>query len=488
MADTKLTQTQVIAAIKAERDKAAGFSIPTMGIQANATDAQIAADAAAIRSQSELDAFIKTGYLPTHGFAAGALAAVDGKPRGQSVNPVLGGAAFGGPLKAGARAAAEFTAAKFARKAVPATVKEIATQIAKINPAWTEEQVTAFATEQAAAEAAGAASKTGRIAAAAKWSRNHKIAATAIAGGTLAVGSKLAGSAQPKPALDATNPGQADALNALATANANGVDVNSILKNPLFAGLKLNANNLATTMGAAGYDTTGGFVGLNGVGIHTGESKTVSGGMYVGSQFQPAKNEPEVVSLAEWNKRFPADAAGLAALRKKYESAGLSFSADPMKAFAELKSSWNASGQTALDYSRAGHNMTPWDILNMQKSFSGGGGSQTQTTVDTSQMTETDIKALAKRQLAVSLGLNDIDDKTFQSVLKTIRANEKKKPTTTTSTTIGNKTTRNTVQGYGQADVLKDVEAYAKTDPRYSDFQTADVFGTALNKALGLRA
>jgi hypothetical protein len=125
-------------------------------------------------------------------------------------------------------------------------------------------------------------------------------------------------------------------------------------------------------------------------------------------------------------------------------------------------------------------------------------------------MAEADVRTITKQQLAKSLGLSAVDDKTFKDILSIVRKNEAKRPTKSVRTTTGNTTRVNTTPGYGQSDVLADVEAYAKKDPRYTDFQTADVladveeyakkdpryaefqtanvFGQGLTQALGLKA
>jgi hypothetical protein len=110
------------------------------------------------------------------------------------------------------------------------------------------------------------------------------------------------------------------------------------------------------------------------------------------------------------------------------------------------------------------------------------------TTIDVSPMAETDIKNTAKRQLAQSLGLASVDDKMYKDILAIVRKKEAKNPTKTVRTTTGNTTRVKTTPGYGPSDVLADVEAYAKQDPRYAEFQTADVFGNAIVKALGLKS
>jgi hypothetical protein len=124
----------------------------------------------------------------------------------------------------------------------------------------------------------------------------------------------------------------------------------------------------------------------------------------------------------------------------------------------------------------------------MQKGLSGAGGSQTSIVYDTSPIAEGDIRSIAKRQLAQSLGLASVDDKQFKDILAIVRKKEAKSPTKTVTTTTGKVTRRNTTPGYGTSDVLADVEEYAKKDPRYSEFQTANVFGQGLVQALGLKA
>jgi hypothetical protein len=84
--------------------------------------------------------------------------------------------------------------------------------------------------------------------------------------------------------------------------------------------------------------------------------------------------------------------------------------------------------------------------------------------------------------------LANIDDAMYKDIVSIVRKNEAKRPTKTVRTTTGNTTKVKTTPGYGTSDVLADVEEYAKKDPRYAEFQTADVFGNAMIKALGLKA
>ena len=153
----------------------------------------------------------------------------------------------------------------------------------------------------------------------------------------------------------------------------------------------------------------------------------------------------------------------------------------------QVKTAWNQYGQLSLDYSRAGNKVSPWQLLDIQKGLTGS-GSQTTTTIDDSPMAKADITTLLKRQLGASLGLTNIDDAVINKFIADVRKKEAKNPSKTVRTTTGNTTRVKSTPGYGQSDVLADAEAYAKQDPRYAEFQTADVFGNALVKALGLKS
>jgi len=322
------------------------------------------------------------------------------------------------------------------------------------------------------------------VKAATKFGKTKKVVAGSaiLYGGSKAAGSF--GGGDNKDAADTTGSTQAevDMANAVAAANAAGLDVNALLASPGGTQLNLNSNNLGAFMAKFGADATG-YVGIGNVGIFTGvETPTSTPRRKFGGTITGTKKE--LVQLPDWNKMFPVDAAGLASAKQKFVSAGV---LSPTDGIDKLKSAWDAYGKMSLEYSRAGHTVSPWDLLALQKGLSGS-GSQTTTTIDTSPMAEQDVKTLLKRQLSASLGLTNIDDKAFNTFLKQVRAKEAKNPNKTVRTTTGNTTKVKTTPGYGQSDVLADAEAYAKQDPRYAEFQTADVFGNALVKALGLKS
>ena len=268
---------------------------------------------------------------------------------------------------------------------------------------------------------------------------------------------------------------------AIANADAQGVDVTQFLQGTTAQQLGLGANNISDFMSARGYVNP--LTGLNGIGVFTGKETPFEvkrrkfGGTLSGTK-------SEIVSLSDWNKSFPVDAAGIAAAKQKFVSANV---LAPTADLLEVKNAWNKYGQLSLDYARAGNKVSPWQLLDIQKGLSGS-GSQTTVTIDDSPMAKADITTLLKRQLGASLGLANIDDATINKFISDVRKKEAKSPTKSVRTTTGNTTRVKTTQGYGQADVLADAEAYAKQDPRYAEFQTADVFGNALVKALGLKS
>jgi hypothetical protein len=268
---------------------------------------------------------------------------------------------------------------------------------------------------------------------------------------------------------------------AIANADAQGVDVTQFLQGTTAKQLGLGVNNITDFMAARGHVNP--LTGLNGIGIFTGkETETIVPRRKFGGTIAVPKSE--IVSLSEWKKSFPVDALGIASAKQKFVDAGV---LSPTADLTQVQSAWNQYGQLSLDYSRAGNKVSPWQLLDIQKGLTGS-GSQTTTTIDVSPMAEADIRTTAKRQLAQSLGLANVDDKMYKDILSIVRKKEAKNPTKSVRTTTGNTTRVKTTPGYGPADVLADVEAYAKQDPRYAEFQTADVFGNAIVKALGLKS
>lgn len=307
--------------------------------------------------------------------------------------------------------------------------------------------------------------------------KNIAIGAGLLYGGQAAVSSIANRGGGDEGSVDAyTAQAESAMAEAIANADAAGIDVTTLANSPVAQQLGLNANNFGAFANGVGFDTSN-LVGLGNVGVYTG--KTTKGGSYIGSTFVP-EEKAEVISLVDWKKQFPSTLREIEAVKNQM---GLPAGAQ----IDDVKSAWEKYGKLSMDYKRAGTDISPQDLMKINRGLSGSGGGP-QVTIDTSPIAETDIKTLGKRQLQASLGLADMDDKTYQDILKIVRKNEAKRPTKTVRTTVGNTTKVKTEAGYGQADVLADVEAYAKKDPRYADFQSADVFGNAMVKALGLKA
>jgi hypothetical protein len=267
---------------------------------------------------------------------------------------------------------------------------------------------------------------------------------------------------------------------AIANADAQGVDVTQFLQGDTAKQLGLGTNNISNFMATRGYINP--LTGLNGIGIFTGK---ITEGTKLGPKGRSyPTTKSEIVSLSDWNKSFPVDLTGIAAAKQKFVTAGV---LSPTADLTQVKTAWNQYGQLSLDYSRAGNKVSPWQLLDIQKGLTGS-GSQTTTTIDDSPMAKADITTLLKRQLGASLGLTNIDDAVINKFITDVRKKEAKNPSKTVRTTTGNTTRVKSTPGYGQSDVLADAEAYAKQDPRYAEFQTADVFGNALVKALGLKS
>jgi hypothetical protein len=333
-----------------------------------------------------------------------------------------------------------------------------------------------FFAKKTPAKVAEEAAKSGKK----KYITKGKVIGTGVAAGAVGTYNAIVSGNQ-APEFE---PGSAEAaaeaelVNALATADAQGLPVGQLLSGETAKQIGITQNNVANVMAKYGLSPT--LSGIGNVGVFTGdETKEITlkrGGRVIGGK--------KIVSLSDWKKTFPVDAAGIVAAKQKFVDAGV---LDPTADLTQVQSAWNTYGKLSEDYSRAGNVISPWQLLDIQKGLMGS-GSQTTVTIDESTMAKADITTLLKRQLSQSLGLANIDDATINKFIADVRKKEAKNPTKTVRTTTGKTTRVKSTPGYGQSDVLADAEAYAKQDPRYAEFQTADVFGNALVKALGLKS
>jgi len=449
----ELTKQEVIDAISSKIVTAKTSNTPLRSLNVDATMDDIKKDAAKIKTKEELNKYLKTGILPKRGFGENVLAQLDGEPYGAAANAPLAGIAFlGGSIgsvKKAVEAGSKLTKAIRTKKVVDATDEAIGAVGGKTRKILTKKNL----------------ARTAVLGAAGAWATN--------ALGNIGGGNDNTGDANDPVAI-----AEQSALQAIVDANNAGVSVMPIIEGPYGKQLGLNANNTLAFAAKNGVDTSGGLVGIGSVGIFTGKRLDKTGPK--GVVYKELK--PEKVSLAEWKKMFPNpnDATAMKNLKSQ-------FGLDPAASIFQVKDAWEKYGQLSLDYARAGTTISPYELGKLNNGLTGSGGGTT-TTIDKSEMAEGDVRTYAKRQLAQSLGLANVDDKMYKDILAIVRKKEAKNPTKTVRTTSGNVTTTKTTPGYGASDVLVDIEEYAKKDPRYAEFQTANVFGQGLTQALGLKA
>jgi hypothetical protein len=80
-----------------------------------------------------------------------------------------------------------------------------------------------------------------------------------------------------------------------------------------------------------------------------------------------------------------------------------------------------------------------------------------------------------------------VGDEQAAAFAERIKARQMATPTKTEYKKIKGKMTPVTTPGFGEAETAAAALELAKKDPLYAEFQTANVFGSALEKALGVR-
>jgi len=168
-----------------------------------------------------------------------------------------------------------------------------------------------------------------------------KIAKRTVIGGALLGGSGLIAQGFGGDSGDATadvmqQQAQVNMAIQLATAQAQGVPLDSIMNNPVAQQIFKGVPGFVT-----GALANSGSYELEGQGVYTGKV-TKAGGQYVGSRFMP--NIPkETLSLAEWKNQFPiADPKALADWKAKLVAAGV---VSAGAGLAELKQQWEVWGE-----------------------------------------------------------------------------------------------------------------------------------------------
>lgn len=101
-------------------------------------------------------------------------------------------------------------------------------------------------------------------------------------------------------------------------------------------------------------------------------------------------------------------------------------------------------------------------------------------------MKEENSKALFKQGIEAFTG-RIVDDAQAEEFAKLITKKQLKKPTKIETKTVGGKRVSVTTPGFGEAEAAALIKERAQEDPLYAEMQTNNVFGSALEKALGVR-
>jgi hypothetical protein len=240
-----------------------------------------------------------------------------------------------------------------------------------------------------------------------------------------------------------------------------------------------------------------GNISLQGQGVYTG--KPTGSGFGVekkGSKFptnfgQPSgylssQQQTDSISLRDWNNQFPiADPKGLAEWKSKLVSAGV---VSASAGLAELQKQWSAWGEFSQSANKAGQKLTPDQLLDIQRGLWGGGdgGRDYSTQYSVQMLKPENVKSMYKAAREQGAGAI-IGDEDAAAFAERIAAQQMAKPSKTEFKKIKGKMVPVTTPGFGEAETAAAAVASAKKDPLYAEFQTANVFGSALERALGVR-
>jgi hypothetical protein len=266
-----------------------------------------------------------------------------------------------------------------------------------------------------------------------------------------------------------------DLMMAAAQYEAAGGDINALANTAAGKQLFSNPNFSLSSILNSGNVTTGN------TGVYTGKPVTI--GKYVGSRFESTTTD--TVSLTEWKNQFPiADPKALAKWKATLISSGV---VSASAGLAELKQQWEAWGQASQDVSRTGKKLSPYQLLDIQRGLWGGGDTNKyETSYSVNLLKGENVKSVFKAAREQEAGAI-VGDEQAAAFAKDIKAKQLAKPTKTEYKKIKGKMVPVVTQGYGEAEATAEAIKLAKQDPLYAEFQTVNVFGSALEKALGVR-
>lgn len=296
-----------------------------------------------------------------------------------------------------------------------------------------------------------------------------------VGGGALGLGGLAVQGGGDSGTPDVAQQTNTDLMMAAAQYEAAGGDINALANTAAGKQLFSNPNFSLSSILNSGNVTTGD------TGVYTGKPVTI--GKYVGSRFE--SKTTDTVSLTEWKNQFPiADPKALAKWKATLVSSGvISASAG----LAELKQQWEAWGQASQDVSRTGKKLSPYQLLEIQRGLWGGGDSNKyETSYSVNLLKGENVKSVFKAAREQEAGAI-VGDEQAAAFAKDVKAKQLASPTKTEYKKIKGKMVPVVTQGYGEAEATAEAIKLAKQDPLYAEFQTANVFGSALEKALGIR-
>lgn len=138
-----------------------------------------------------------------------------------------------------------------------------------------------------------------------------------------------------------------------------------------------------------------------------------------------------------------------------------------------------------MDMGRQGKNLTPYQLLDIQRGLWGGGGGGGPS-YSVNLMKKENAVTLFKQAMEAYTG-RIVTDEEAASFAKSVESKQLAAPTKTETKTVKGKKVTVTTPGFGEVEAAKLAEKQAMKDPLYSQYQDANVFGTALEKALGIR-
>jgi hypothetical protein len=275
---------------------------------------------------------------------------------------------------------------------------------------------------------------------------------------------------------------QQDVLMGLAQMQATGTDVEALVNTPIGQAL-LSQNGISSQLltTSTGIIPTSGGVFL-GAPVETFVSSAPPS--FAGGRPTTVTQKKDTVSLKEWEGMFPiGDPKKLAEWKNTLVRSGV---VSASAGLAELKQQWSAWGEYSQQMARQGNKLTPYQLLDIQRGLWGGGGGEREPSYSTSLIKKENAMTMFKQGIENLTG-RVIDDTEAEEFANLVRKRQLKKPTKTSVQTVGGKKVTVTDPGFGEAEAAALIEKRAQKDPMFAEFQTANVFGEALEKALGVR-